>query len=1026
MNFFIKSIILLFLILTTMNSKTLEKLSLRLQWKHQFEFAGFYIAKEHGYYKEAGIDVELFEYDSNVDIVDEVTSGEKDFAIWGSGVIEKAMNGEPLVLLANYFKRSPLAIITHSDIILPSELKGKKLMIPKSDFESANYHQIFKLFNLKKEDINLIPSSFDIQDFIDKKVDAYSSFLTNEPYILRSKGIRHNIIDPNNYGIELYDVNLFSSKEFVKNNKQLVEKFIELSNKGWEYALKNKEETVDLILKKYNTQNKTKEHLLFEAKETERMMLTNIYPIGSIDIEKIEKMGNFFTSRGMTTPFYDYQSIIFPKLEVKVNLTKQELNYIEKNKTIPISVMKDFSPFSFEVNNKYRGFVNDLLNLIETKTGLKFQRVTGQWIESLDRFKTGETKVIADISHKKERESFTLFTEPYYEIPTLIFARDDFKEYKGIESFKGKNVGIQKNIFYQKELSQIEGIQLDINESIEQMAKNLSFGKTDFAIMNLLTMNYYIKKNALTNIRAIDELILPTVNKEDLRFGVSHNEPLLFSILQKALDEITYEEFRALTNKWIGLNAKDSLTNKDISQKEDMPFFTKKENEYLNSKKELKLCVSPKWMPIEGINDNQEHTGIGLDIKNLISEQIGKNISFVKTNTWEESLEKIKDNSCSILSLSKKTKNREKYLNFTKTLFNVPYVVVSKKDKFFIDSFDEIKNNKFAVIKASATEENLKEFYPNSEIIRVKNITEGLNLVELGEVYGYIDATATIGYEIDKNELYDLKIIGKLPIGYDLSYAVVKDEPILFSIIEKVVNNISRDERNRIYRKWIAIEHKKVTDYSLIWKIILIFLFFILLISYWNIKTVKAKKEAEKANKLLKIAKLEIEKKNNILEKLATTDKLTGIYNRTKIDELLDFEINRSKRFQCQFGFLILDIDYFKIVNDTYGHLVGDKVLVEFTNLMKNSKRDTDYLGRWGGEEFIIIVPQTNEKNLLEFAQKLRQKIESYNFEIVGSKTASFGLSLFKEGDEKTSLIKRADDALYKAKKSGRNRVFIL
>lgn len=1015
--------LLLLLLFTSLYADSLEKVSLRLQWKHQFEFAGFYIAKEYGYYKEAGIDVDIYEYDSNVDMIEEVVKGKKEFAIWGSGVIEKAMKGEPIVLLANYFKRSPLAILTQPEIILPSELEGKKLMIPKSDFDSANYHQMFKLFDLDKEQVNLIPSSFNIQDFIDKKVDAYSSFLTNEPYILRTKGIRHNVLDPNNYGIEMYDVNLFSSKEFVQFNTKLVEKFIEASNKGWEYALKNKEEAIDLILKKYNTQNKSKEHLLFEAKETERMMLNSIYPIGSVDIKKIKKMGDFFTRRGMTKPFYDYQSILFEKIKTKVNFTKQEINYIKKNRIVPISVMKDFSPFSFEEAGEFRGYVNDLLSLLEKKTGLEFKRVTGQWVENLNRFKAKETKVIADISYKKERELFTLFTEPYYEIPTLIFIRDDFKDYKGIQSFKGKKVGIQKDIFYAKEVSKIEDIDLVVSESIEQMAKDLSYGKIDIAIMNLLTMNHYIKKNALSNIRAIDELILPTVNKEDLRLGIHPNEPILFSILQKAMYEITFDERRNLVNKWIGLNARKISSN---NKKDKNNFFTEEEKKYINSKENLQICVSPKWMPIEAINDNGEHIGIGSDIKDLISKQINKEIIFLETNSWEESLRAAENKECSLLSLSKRTKNREEYINFTKTLFNVPYVVVAKKDKFFIDSFEEIKNNKFAAIKSSAIEDDLKELYPNTKIVEVKNIKEGFALVKSNEVYGYIDATATIGYSIDKNEMYDLKIIGKLPLGYDLSYGVIKNEPLLFNIIEKAVDNISTDERNRIYRKWIAVEHERVTDYSLVWKILFIALFFILLIGYWNAKVIRAKKELEKANELLKLAKIEIENKNDILEKLAATDKLTNIYNRTKLDELLDLEINRSIRFRSPFGFILLDVDYFKTVNDTFGHLVGDRVLIEFSNLIKKFIRETDYFGRWGGEEFVLIVPRTNEESLLNFSEKLREKIETHEFEVVGSKTASFGITLFNENDDKTTVVKRADDALYKAKKSGRNRVFML
>ena len=1023
---FIKFLLIFIVLVQSLYAAVDSKVTLRLQWKHQFEFAGFYAAKELGYYKDAGLDVEIYEYDTNIDIVQEILQGEKDFAVWGSGVIEQAMNGKPLMFLANYFKRSPLAILTHPDVLLPSELKGKSLMIPTSDFNSANYGQMFKIFNIDKNDIEFIESSFNIQDFIDKKVDAYSSFLTNEPFILRKQGIAYNVLDPSNYGIELYDVNLFCSKDFAQKNPETVKKFIDASNRGWAYALQNKDTVVELILSKYNTQNKSKEHLLFEAKETERMMLPKVYPIGSIDIKKVQKMGNLFTEVGMTKNFEDFQSIIFEPVEVTANLTKQELNFIEENKIIPISVMQDFSPFSFEINGEYKGFVDDTLSLLEKKTGLKFQRVTGQWVENLERFKSKQSWMIADISHKIEREKFTLFSEPYYEIPTLIFVRDDFKDYKGIESFKGKKVGIQKDIFYAQEVSQIPQIDLVVNESIEEMAKALSYGQIDIAIMNLLTMNHYIKKNGLVNIRAIDELVLPTVSREDLRFGVNLDQPLLFSIVQKGLGAITYEEWMQLTNKWIGLNSKELFIDQMPSNQKDQPkasFLNAQETKYLEEKKQIKMCVAPNWMPLEAIDPNGNHTGVGLDIKNIIQTKLGKNFILEPTSSWNQSLEKMKNKECDILSFAKNTPNRQEYMNFTHNIFRIPYVIAAKKEKFFIDSFEEIKEQKFAVVKGYATEEELKSLYPQTQLVLVNNVKEGLQLVQKGAVYGFIDATAVIGYAIDENEMHDLKIIGKMDRGYDLSYGVRKDDIQLLQILNKAILNISEADKNRIYRKWIAIEQQKVIDYSLLWKIILTALIFALFMTYWNSKLLKAKKEIEKTNQLLSNAKNEIEKKNEALRISAITDRLTGIYNRAKLDDLLQEEINRCERFDQTFSFCILDIDYFKEVNDNFGHQIGDKLLIQIATFLKENTRKTDFVGRWGGEEFVLILPQTDQEIALSVIEKIRSKIAVHEFETVGKKTASFGMATYQKDDDIEKVLKRADDALYEAKNGGRNKI---
>ena len=121
---------------------------------------------------------------------------------------------------------------------------------------------------------------------------------------------------------------------------------------------------------------------------------------------------------------------------------------------------------------------------------------------------------------------------------------------------------------------------------------------------------------------------------------------------------------------------------------------------------------------------------------------------------------------------------------------------------------------------------------------------------------------------------------------------------------------------------------------------------------------------------------------------------------------------------------LDFDIDYFKKVNDAFGHDIGDIVLIEFVNHLKNNIRDVDYLGRWGGEEFLLVCPKMNETGLEKLAEKLRKKIEEAFFTKTHKMTASFGISMSKDKSSIKQMIKYADIALYKAKHEGRNRVY--
>lgn len=157
------------------------------------------------------------------------------------------------------------------------------------------------------------------------------------------------------------------------------------------------------------------------------------------------------------------------------------------------------------------------------------------------------------------------------------------------------------------------------------------------------------------------------------------------------------------------------------------------------------------------------------------------------------------------------------------------------------------------------------------------------------------------------------------------------------------------------------------------------------------------------------------------LERLSITDKLTDIFNRRKLDEELKNEFERAMRYQQNLSILLMDIDYFKKVNDRYGHQTGDYVLQTLAQILKEHIRNSDILGRYGGEEFMIICPQTNEQEALLLAEKLRKGVETFEFNEVKKITISVGVAEVKIGCDAEETVKKADKALYKAKEQGRN-----
>lgn len=433
--------------------------------------------------------------------------------------------------------------------------------------------------------------------------------------------------------------------------------------------------------------------------------------------------------------------------------------------------------------------------------------------------------------------------------------------------------------------------------------------------------------------------------------------------------------------------------------------LTKSEKEYLNSKHILKMCIDPFWYPIEFMKDGKI-SGITSDLKRYFEEKIQINIDVVPTNNWNESLDFIKDKKCDIISSISPSYDRISYLNFTKPILTLPIVVTTQKDKPFLRDISLLKNEKIAILKGHFIAEYIKDYFPYLKIVEVASMNEGLYLVEQGGVYGYIDNALVLSSTIQKEFSNSLKIGFRFDILDELSIGTRNDEPILNDIFSRLVDALDETKKQEFLNNWTIIT-EQVGWFSLkeiIFLVIFTTTIFGGLIFY---------------QRKLKIL-------NKKLKKLYLTDKLTGLYNRFKIDKELILEkekIDRNSSYSC--GLILIDIDYFKRINDTLGHLVGDCILKDISMLLKNNLRKTDIIGRWGGEEFLIILPFTSKDIAKKVAENLRVLIEEHNFSYNMNRkiTISIGVTEFSKSKSVEDTLLLVDNLLYKAKENGRNRV---
>jgi len=276
-----------------------ESISLQLKWKHAFQFAGFYMAQEKGFYRNAGLQVDIREMQTGMDAIDELANGKVDYALGDSGILLARANGAPIKILAAIFQHSPLALIVRKEptITSISDLRGKRIMMTPG--MNADIIAALGAAGISSRDFVRQDISYDIHDLVNGNTDAFSSYITDQPHQLDLRHIPYRIFHPRDQDIDFYGDILVTSEKEIKRHPQRVRAFIDASMRGWQYALEHIDETIDLILQKFNTQNLSREQLKFEALKTKEMILGDIVQIGYISEHRWQNIARIYTSQGL-------------------------------------------------------------------------------------------------------------------------------------------------------------------------------------------------------------------------------------------------------------------------------------------------------------------------------------------------------------------------------------------------------------------------------------------------------------------------------------------------------------------------------------------------------------------------------------------------------------------------------------------------------------------------------------------------------------------------------------------------------
>ncbi|PUE65042.1 ABC transporter substrate-binding protein [Arcobacter caeni] len=542
-----KLIILFLLIVINLSAQTNNKVTLYLDWVHQFQFAGYYVAKEKGYYNELALDVDIKEINDNSDNLKDIMTQDASYGVGKSSLIVDKFNGNDLVLLSSIYQSSPLVLISlkESNIKNPRDLKNKRVMITNDAVTSASINSMIISQGIKLDEIIIQNHSFNINDLINKKTDAMACFLSNEAYILDKKNIEYNILNPDDYSFDFYEGILYTSQKELLNNPSRVQNFNKASLKGWEYAFNNIEETAKLIHEKYNTQNKSLDSLIYEGNILKKLSKIEKGKLGEINPKTIDEIKRFYNFLGLNkqNTNFDTNSIILNKMNILLN--ENELKYLENNH-FTLLVEDNNIPFVFKLTNKLSGIEIDFWNLISQKLSkpLNIEETMNDTMFSIfsDSIKT---KFVYGFE-KKNKPDY-LLSEPIAQIPIVLVTKNDKNFIADLFALEKIKIGVVKNLeiisTLQKEYPNIDFVEIqNINDAILQLEQNKIFALID----NLYTVSHKIDKDNLNGIK-INTLLNHKIN---IYLEVAQKNSPFLNILNSAINRFSQEEKNTILNNY--------------------------------------------------------------------------------------------------------------------------------------------------------------------------------------------------------------------------------------------------------------------------------------------------------------------------------------------------------------------------------------------------------------------------------------------------------------------------------------------
>ncbi len=544
-----KYIVLLALLFFTLfaQDKELEKVSLQLHWKYQFQFAGFIAAKEKGFYEEVGLDVELKEYKYGIDIVKDVLNNRSNYAIYNSNILIEYLNNKSIKILSSYFKRSALVLLTKENIKSPKDLVGKTIMAMGEEDFLINFKSVLDEYDINISDINLVEHTYNIKDF--ENVDAMTAYISDQPYKLTKLGIKYNTINPSDLGFFNLQLELFTSNNEILNHPRRTQAFRTASKKGWEYALSHKQEMIDLIHSKY-AQNISLDELKNEAIEIEKLILPRTYDLGSIDKNFLKKQLEVFKFFYQITDEIALDDFLYDSSKVEsLNLNIEEMKYLNTLSNITVCLGTNILPIDGFINKKHVGIMADVFKIISDKTGMKIKAIQSKSQKDLlKKIKNRECQLVSTVETEDMNIQNLVVSKPFYKTHFALISKIDKSFVSDFELLKDEVLIVSSEVYKSRLLKLYPFLNIIVEHDRTLMMKKVLDGESYGAITINETADYLIEQHGYGTLKINGFLAKDSLM--NISIGVQDSEECLLNIINKSLNIISEEKIDTIVKNW--------------------------------------------------------------------------------------------------------------------------------------------------------------------------------------------------------------------------------------------------------------------------------------------------------------------------------------------------------------------------------------------------------------------------------------------------------------------------------------------